>query len=73
MSHTAGCTSVTNFAAPGRRISSRSYSRQYQSSSVDSLDVGVTQDDGNNGGDNGNNGGGNDNNGNGDGADARDN
>ena len=28
---TAGCTSVTNFAAPGRRISSRSYSRQYES------------------------------------------
>ena len=28
--HTAGCKSVTNFAAPGRRISSRSYSRQYQ-------------------------------------------
>jgi len=72
VSHTAGCKSVTNFAVPGRRISSRSYSRQYQSSSVDSLDGGVTQDDGNNGGDNGNNGGGNDNNGNGDGADARD-
>jgi len=30
-SHTAGCKSVKNFAAPGRRISSRSYSRQYQS------------------------------------------
>ena len=26
---TAGCKSVKNFAAPGRRISSRSYSRQY--------------------------------------------
>ena len=29
--HTAGCTSVKNFATPGRQISSRSYSRQYQS------------------------------------------
>ncbi|PSP89946.1 hypothetical protein BRC78_05455 [Halobacteriales archaeon QH_8_68_33] len=28
---TAGCKSVKNFAAPGRRISSRSYSRQYES------------------------------------------
>ena len=31
VSDTAGCKSVTNFAAPGRRISSRSYSRQYES------------------------------------------
>ena len=29
-SNTAGCKSVKNFAAPGRRISSRSYSRQYK-------------------------------------------
>ena len=27
--YTAGCKSVKNFAAPGRRTSSRSYSRQY--------------------------------------------
>jgi hypothetical protein len=32
---TAGCKSVKNFAAPGRRISSRSYSRQYDSGVVD--------------------------------------
>ena len=30
--HTAGCKSVKNFAVPGRRISSRSYSQQYQAS-----------------------------------------
>ena len=29
-SHTAGCTSVTKFATPGWRLSSHSYSRQYQ-------------------------------------------
>ena len=29
-SNTAGCESVKNFAAPGWRISSRSYSRQYK-------------------------------------------
>ena len=27
---TAGCKSIKNFAVPGRRISSRSYSRQYE-------------------------------------------